>query len=239
MEILPALDLRGGRCVRLLQGDYERETVFGDDPVETALRWQQLGAPRLHVVDLEGARSGSPAEAETIERIVREASIPVQVAGGIRSLQQAHRYLQAGADRVVFGTAAVRDPELVHEALKMDEAAVVVALDARDGRIRTDGWLQSSELTVRDLAARMQALGVRRVLMTDISRDGTLTEPNFAALAELQLSGGFAVIASGGVTSLAHITQLAHLGLEGAIIGQALYSGALSLPEALCAATQA
>ncbi len=236
MEVIPAIDLLRGRCVRLLQGDYDRETVFADDPVLLAQRWEELGAPRLHVIDLDGARSGAPCEVETIERIVSRVSIPVQVGGGLRTLDHANRYLRAGADRVIFGTAAVKQPQLIVEALAMDASAVVIALDGRDGMIRTEGWLEASGMAVVDLAVEMEALGVRRVLSTDIARDGMLTEPNFQSLAEIRARTGMAIIASGGIASAGQIARLAQLGAEGAIVGRALYTGDLTLPEALKAA---
>jgi len=231
--VIPAIDLRGGRCVRLLQGDYARETVFGDDPVAMARRWEDEGASRLHVVDLEGARTGVPCEVESIERIVAAISIPVQIAGGLRTLEHANRYLRAGAERIVFGTAAVKNPTLIVEALAMDAGAVVVALDHRDGQVRTEGWLEASSLCVVDLARRVQSLGVQRVLSTDIARDGMLNEPNYTSLAELSAATSMAVIASGGVSAINHLLRLAELGVEAAIIGRALYTGAFSLREAL------
>ncbi len=236
MEVIPAIDLRGGRCVRLQQGDYARETVFSDDPVAMAQHWEELGAPRLHVVDLEGARTGSPSEVETIERIVAAVSIPVQVGGGLRAIEHASRYLGAGVDRVVFGTVAVKDRRVIVEALAMDAGAVVVALDGRDGQIRTEGWLQGGGTSVVELAQEMEALGVRRVLSTDIARDGMLAEPNYESLADLRRSTNMAIIASGGIASAEQIGRLAALRVEGAIVGRALYTGDLALPEALRAA---
>jgi phosphoribosylformimino-5-aminoimidazole carboxamide ribotide isomerase len=238
VEVIPAIDLRGGRCVRLVQGDYSRELTFSDDPVAVACRWEEEGAPRLHVVDLEGARTGAPAESSTIERIVASVSIPVQVAGGIRSLEHANHYLRAGADRIVFGTAAVKNPTLIIEALAMDAAAVVVALDHRDGSVKTDGWLAGSDADLVDLARRMQTLGVRRVLSTDISRDGMLTEPNYQSLEELTAATSLAVIASGGVSNADHVRRLAALKVEAVIIGRALYSGKLALSDALASVVE-
>jgi phosphoribosylformimino-5-aminoimidazole carboxamide ribotide isomerase len=233
VEVVPAIDLRGGRCVRLLQGDYARELVFSDDPVAIAQRWEAEGATRLHVVDLEGARTGAPSEAATIERIVAEVSIPVQVAGGIRSLEVANSYLRSGADRIVFGTAAVKNSALIVEALAMDAAAVVVALDHRDGIVRTNGWLEGSAAVLVELAQRMQSLGVQRILSTDITRDGMLTEPNYQSLEELKASTSLAIIASGGVSKASQVRRLAALGVEAVVIGRALYSGDLTLSDAL------
>jgi phosphoribosylformimino-5-aminoimidazole carboxamide ribotide isomerase len=222
--------------VRLLQGDFSRETVFGEDPVAIALHWEELGATRLHVVDLEGARTGVPAEVETVQRIVAAVSIPVQVGGGLRSLDHANRYLRAGSDRVVFGTAAVKDPGLIVEALAMDVGAVVVALDTREGRVQTEGWLEATAVGAVELALRMESLGVQRVLSTDVMRDGMLTEPNYDGLAGLQSATTMRVIASGGVATSEHVARLARLGLEAVIIGRALYTGDIYLPDALAAA---
>jgi phosphoribosylformimino-5-aminoimidazole carboxamide ribotide isomerase len=233
VDVIPAIDLRGGRCVRLLQGDYARETVFGDDPVAIARTWEELGARRLHVVDLEGARTGAPCEVESIQRIVAAVSIPVQVGGGIRTLEDANRYLRAGAERIVLGTAAVKDHHLIGEALAMDAAALIVAIDARAGHVQTEGWLEPSDLLAVELARQMELLGVQRVLSTDIARDGMLTEPNYESLAELSAATDMAVIASGGVSTTDQLRRLAELGVEAAIVGRALYTGDVSLPEAL------
>jgi len=185
------------------------------------------------VVDLDGARTGAPCEVESIERIVAAVSIPVQVGGGLRTLEHANSYLRAGADRIVLGTAAVKNLHLVAEAVVMDAGAVLVALDARDGKIQTEGWMESSNVRTVDLARQMESLGVRRILSTDIARDGMLTEPNYDSLAELTTATRMAVIASGGVSNTDQLLRLAALGVEGAIVGRALYTGALSLSEAL------
>lgn len=235
MEIIPAIDIRGGRCVRLYQGDYDRETVFADGPVEVARHWAGLGAPRLHVVDLDGAREGVPVNAAIIYNIIDSAGVPVQVGGGIRSLAVIEQYLEAGAQRVVVGTAAVNDEGLLAEACRIYPEQVVVALDARNGVVMTEGWRQTSRQRVTVLARRMAALGVPRVLYTDVTRDGTLTEPNFRAIQSLVRRLEIPIIASGGVASVAHLQRLAALGVEGAIVGRALYTGDLSLKEALAA----
>jgi phosphoribosylformimino-5-aminoimidazole carboxamide ribotide isomerase len=234
--VIPGIDLRGGQCVRLHQGDFAQETVFDSDPAAVARRWQGEGAARLHVVDLEASRDGEPRNIEAVAAIVRAVRIPVQVAGGIRDQAGARRLLNLGADRVVIGTAAVNDPERVAALVARDAGSVIVALDARDGIVRTDGWTQASGVTVHDLAARMLALGVRRFLYTDISRDGALTGPNVAAYTDLVQRTGAAVIASGGVSSLDDIRALARTGAEGVVVGRALYTGAVPLPEALAAA---
>lgn len=235
-DVIPSIDIRGGRCVRLRQGDYAAETVYDDDPLAVARRWVAQGARRLHLVDLDAARTGTPVHRDLIAAIVREAGIPVQVGGGIRDAATARAYLEMGVARVVLGTAAVRDPDLVAWLVARDPEAVIVAVDARDGVVRTEGWTVTSAVTAVALAERMTALGVRRFLYTDIARDAMLDEPNYAALTELVRSTSAAVIAAGGVARVEHLPHLAASGAEGAIIGTALYTGAIDLPAALNAA---
>lgn len=236
MEVIPAVDIRGGRCVRLYQGDYDRETVFSEDPVAMAHRWERLGAPRLHVVDLDGARAGQPLNDRVIEELLSAVGIPVQVAGGIRQLDVMGRYLEMGADRVILGTAAVHDRPLVGRACAAFPGAVVVAVDARRGRVETAGWREVSDETPEGLVRRLAGLGVPRFIFTDIGRDGTLRGPNFAAIGRLVRAFRTPVIASGGVTTVQHLRRLAKLGVEGAIVGRALYDGGLELADALRAA---
>ena len=236
MEVIPSIDLKGGRCVRLFQGDFRQETVFSDDPLAVALSWQEQGAPRLHLVDLDGAADGTPANLPIIHAIVSALAIPVQVGGGIRSRETADALLEAGVERVVIGTAAIERPELVADLCReYGGSAVVAAVDARDGLVAIKGWTEGSRITPLQLARQVAELGVPRLLYTDVSRDGTLTTPNFAANAELVQGSGLKVQASGGVSSLAHIRQLAQTGAEGAIIGSALYRGTLVLKEAIAA----
>jgi phosphoribosylformimino-5-aminoimidazole carboxamide ribotide isomerase len=236
VELIPAIDLRGGRCVRLVQGDYDREFVFSDDPVAMAEHWLAQGAPRLHVVDLDGAREGRPVNDAIVERIIQTVDMPVQVAGGIRDLEAVERWMRAGADRVVLGTAAVRDPDLASEAALRYRDRVIVSLDARDGRVATEGWREATSLQVDDLARRFAELGVRRIVYTDIGRDGMLESPNYEGVqALIAAAPGIAVIAAGGVAVTQHLVQLAELGVEGAIIGRALYDGGMDLRDALAA----
>jgi phosphoribosylformimino-5-aminoimidazole carboxamide ribotide isomerase len=233
MEIIPAIDLRNGKCVRLYQGDYGKETVFSDDPVSMARRWQSEGAKRLHLVDLDGAARGAPCNLDAIEEIAAAVDIPVQVGGGIRSLETIEQLLKLGAGRVILGTAAVESPDLVEEACRRFDDRIVVGIDARDGWVATRGWLQQSRTTAGDLAVSMVGLGARRFIYTDISRDGTLTGPNFDAVAELLSQVSAPVIAAGGISSVEHLTRLAELGVEGAIVGRAIYTGDINLEEAL------
>ena len=237
MEVIPAIDLRLGLCVRLFQGDYQQETVFSDEPVSVALAWQEQGAPRLHLVDLDGAAGGVPVNLEVITSIIHNLTIPVQIGGGIRNLATAESLLSAGADRVVIGTAAVENPSLVEDLCqKHGSQRVVIAVDAKDGLVAIKGWLESTEVKAQDLVEQMALLGVRRILYTDISRDGTLTEPNFEANADLVRTTDMAVLASGGIATLDHVRRLVDTGAEGAILGRALYTTAFSLREAIAVA---
>ena len=234
-EVIPAIDLRAGRCVRLFQGDYARETRYSDDPVAVALRWRDLGAPRLHVVDLDGAREGKPLNHEVMAAICKAVDIPVEVSGGLRTMETIDAAVAYGADRVQLGSAAVRDPDLVRQAVARYPGRIVVSIDARAGEVVTDGWVQGTGRGVLDLARAMVEAGVPRLMFTDVGRDSTLTEPNFEALAELVRELPVPVVASGGVAHVDHLRRLAEIGCEGAIVGKALYEGLVELPVALSA----
>jgi phosphoribosylformimino-5-aminoimidazole carboxamide ribotide isomerase len=238
MEIIPAIDIRGGRCVRLEQGDYARETVFGNDPVAVAKRWQELGAARLHIVDLDGAREGAPRNEDTIRAILSAASVPVQVGGGIRDIATIQRYLDAGADRAILGTTAVKDQTTLMNAVVLFRERIVVGVDARNGVVATEGWLESATLPATDLVKQLSEMAVSRIVYTDILRDGALKGPNIEAISELLgtiagLPSPVAVIASGGVSSTNDLKRLAALGVEGAIIGKAIYTGDIDLAAAI------
>lgn len=234
MEVIPAIDLREGRCVRLYQGDYAREEVFGVDPVAIALRWQSEGAKLLHVVDLDGAASGSPKNVDAIRAIASSVEIVLEAGGGIRDMEKAVLLSDAGADRLVLGTSAVEDPGLVTQMLeRFGVDSVVVSVDAKDGWAALRGWKQPSQMKALDLMDRMLALGVGRFEYTDISRDGTMTEPNFEAVTEAVNHVSVPIIAAGGIANVRHLERLAELGVEGAIVGKALYTGAVILPEVL------
>jgi phosphoribosylformimino-5-aminoimidazole carboxamide ribotide isomerase len=233
MEIIPAIDLKDGKCVRLYQGDYGMETVFSHDPVGTAMKWQSLGATRLHIVDLDGAASGNLQNLNIITEIASAVLIPTQVGGGIRDIKTIEKLFKNGVDRVILGTSAVEDPEMVKEACRRFNQSVIVGIDAREGKVATHGWQQETELGTVEFAQSMVKLGVKYFIYTDISRDGTLTEPNFSAIFELIDSTRFPVIASGGISSLIHLKVLNKLGAAGAIIGKALYTGDINLKQAL------
>jgi phosphoribosylformimino-5-aminoimidazole carboxamide ribotide isomerase len=237
--VLPAIDIRGGRCVRLLQGDYARETAYADDPVEVARRWQAEGAEMLHVVDLDGALDGRPQNARLVAAICAGLDIPVEVSGGIRSLDEVRAAIGWGAARVQLGSAAVRDPGLVGAACEEFGQAIVVSVDARAGEVMTDGWTEGSGRRAVDFAREMAGLGARRLMFTDISRDGAMQGPNVGALRDMVAAAGVPVIASGGITTLEQLREVVATGAEGAIIGKALYEGRLTLADAMAAARDA
>ncbi len=234
MILFPAVDIRGGRCVRLTKGRFDRETVYGDDPAAAAYTWEQAGAEYVHVVDLDGALAGEPKNREAIRTIRKQLSVPFQLGGGIRTLAAIENWLAEGVNRVILGSIAVRKPELVAEACKIYGDKIVVGIDARNGVVAVEGWGESGDLAAEELARRMTTVGVQRFIFTDIGRDGTLTGVNVAATEALAKACGAKVIASGGVSGLDDIRALKRAkGIEGVVIGKALYTGALSLPEAL------
>lgn len=236
MDVIPAIDLLGGRCVRLYQGDYAQAEVFGDDPLEMAQRWVAEGAPRLHLVDLDGAKVGHPVNTDAIRAIAQSVSVPVQVGGGLRSPESVIQLLDLGVERAILGTVAVEQPQLVKELCQGFPGQIVVGIDARNGLVATRGWLEDSSLLATELAQRLEHCGVSAIIYTDIQRDGTLQGPNLKALREMADSTTVPIIASGGISSLTDVLSL--LALEskqvtGAIVGKALYTGALQLREAI------
>jgi phosphoribosylformimino-5-aminoimidazole carboxamide ribotide isomerase len=236
MEILPAIDLRGGKCVRLLQGDYARETVFADDPAAIARHWESLGATRLHVVDLDGAREGRPCQLDTVAAIVRAVQIPIELGGGVRTEETARQALDTGVDRVILGSAALDRAVAARLAEALGDR-LIGGIDARDGMVAVRGWLETTEVRAVDLARELAALGLRWIVCTDIGRDGMLEGANVPAMREMvQAVPGVMVIASGGVSSIEDIRALREAGAAAAIIGMALYTGTLKLEDALKAA---
>ncbi|HEY4684764.1 MAG TPA: 1-(5-phosphoribosyl)-5-[(5-phosphoribosylamino)methylideneamino]imidazole-4-carboxamide isomerase [Dehalococcoidia bacterium] len=242
-EVIPAIDLRGGRCVRLYQGDYDRETVYSADPAEMARHWQSLGAGRLHVVDLDGARSGEQANAAAARAILGAVSIPVQLGGGVRDLETVARWLDAGVDRVFLGTAAATDAALLREACARFPGRVAAGADARGGRIAVRGWEEDTGESVADFARRALAAGVCALSYTNISLDGTFEGPDVAGVRRLIEEVGptaAQIILAGGVGSLEHVRAAAAVpGLGGVIVGRALYEGRVDLKEAIAAASGA
>jgi phosphoribosylformimino-5-aminoimidazole carboxamide ribotide isomerase len=239
MEVIPAVDIKGGKCVRLYQGDYLKETVFSEDPVDVAMNWRAQGASRLHVIDLDGAASGKLRNIAVVEAIVKRVNLPVQLGGGIRDEATVAKLLDIGVDRVILGTIAVENPELVKSLCQKYDEAIVVGIDARDGYVATHGWVKGTETKALELGLQMADLGVRRIIYTDIRRDGTLTEPGFEAIAEMVKGVNLPIIAAGGISKLSHLRKLNELRVEGAIVGKALYTGDINLKEALVAVKDA
>lgn len=236
MELWPAIDLRGGRCVRLIQGDYGRETVFGDDPLAVAEGFVAAGARRLHIVDLDGAKAGGPIQAGLVGRIVRAAGVPCQVGGGIRTLDTARAYADAGVRRLVVGSVAIEQPDLLEALAHEMPGSIVLGLDAREGRVATRGWLETSGLVAADVARRHARLPLAAIVYTDIARDGMLEGPNLESLGDMIAATSLPVVASGGIANADDIARVAAAGAAGCIVGKALYAGAVTLPEALAAA---
>lgn len=217
--------------MRLFQGQYDQETVFSEDPVAVAQQWQEEGARRLHVVDLDGALIGSPQNLEIVHRMVEALEIPIAFGGGLRDLQAIQKALEAGIDSVILGSAAIETPSLVRQACALYGGRVAVALDARNGIVMIHGWTEASGEPALDVAAHMVDVGVATLIYTDISRDGTMTEPNFDAVSQFVSLAGVPVIASGGISRAEHLVRLRNLGAEGAVVGRALYTGAIKLPD--------
>ncbi|WP_026688339.1 1-(5-phosphoribosyl)-5-[(5-phosphoribosylamino)methylideneamino]imidazole-4-carboxamide isomerase [Alteribacter aurantiacus] len=235
--IYPAIDMRGGKCVRLLQGDYDKETVYGDSPFDMAKTFAEEGARWIHMVDLDGAKEGAPVNHEHVIRTAKELDARVQVGGGIRTLEAAAAYLDEGVDRVILGSSAISDPAFVQEMLRTYGGdRVVIGIDARDGYVATHGWLETSTVKAEELALELVEHGAKWFVMTDIARDGMLNGPNVDAIAHLGSTTGKQVVASGGVSSLEDLARLKERsgeGIEGAIVGKALYEGRFTLQEAL------
>ena len=242
MIIYPAIDIRGGRCVRLTEGRFDAETVFADDPAEMALKWAGLGAEFLHLVDLDGALAGEGKNVPVIERILQSVSIPVQLGGGIRNLETIEKLLSLGVSRLILGSAAVKNPQLVEEACKKYPGHIAVGIDAKNGEVAIEGWGKGSGVAATELAKKMAAYGVETIIYTDISRDGMLSGVNVEATAALARACGVPIIASGGVASLEDIRRVKAVesdGVQGCIIGKAIYTGAVDLKAALALAKEA
>ncbi|MBQ7318023.1 MAG: 1-(5-phosphoribosyl)-5-[Phascolarctobacterium sp.] len=241
MIIYPAIDIRGGRCVRLTEGRFDAETVFADDPAEMALKWMACGAEYLHLVDLDGALAGEGKNIPVIKRILEAVNIPVQLGGGIRNMQAAEKLFELGVTRLILGSAAVKNPQLVEEARKNFPGHIAVGIDAKNGEVAIEGWGKGSGVATTELAKQMAQYGVDKIIYTDISRDGMLSGVNVEATAEIARAGGIEVIASGGVASINDIKNLLPYqkdGVTGCIIGKAIYTGAVDLREALALAKE-
>lgn len=231
MRIWPAIDLRGGKCVRLQQGDYNRETVFGEQPVEMAQHWVAEGADCMHLVDLDGARDGVSINAGVIGNIVKAISLPCQVGGGIRSEKTIQTMLDVGVSRLVIGTKALKDPEWFTTMCEKFPNRLVLGLDARDGRVATDGWLETSDVDATDMAKQFEHLPIAAIVYTDIARDGMLSGPNLEAMQKMKEAVSVEVVASGGVAVASDVSNLAAAGMDACIVGRALYEKTVTLPE--------
>jgi phosphoribosylformimino-5-aminoimidazole carboxamide ribotide isomerase len=232
-ELYPAIDIHQGRCVRLTQGDFATANVYDESPANAARRWVAEGATRLHVVDLDGAKAGHPVNSDAIAAIAQAVTIPIQLGGGIRTHDDVAHVRSLGVTRVIIGTKAVQDAQFVADLVATHGDAIIVGVDARDGLVQTAGWLAGSAVHASDLVRQMAQLGVARIIYTDISRDGTLSEPNYEATAALLSPNGPKIIASGGVSRTEQLIRLARLGIHGAVVGRALYTGAIILKDAL------
>jgi len=244
MKIWPAIDIRGGKCVRLAQGDYQRQTTYGNNPADMALRFVSDGAQAMHIVDLDGAKgefdpsTNQSLNRQAIVQILRQCDIPCQVGGGIRNEKAITDYLEMGAERVVIGTRALTDTDWFLKVADDFPGRLAVGIDARDGRVATDGWLKTSDVSAIDFAKQISNSSVGAIIYTDISKDGMLDGPNFAAMQEMVEATDVPVIASGGVTRVEDIEQLSSMGLSGCIVGRAFYEGRLTLPDALNASQE-
>ena len=233
MEIFPAIDLKEGRCVRLYQGEFNKETVMNENPVDQAARFEKLGARMLHIVDLDGAIAGQSVNLSVIADICKTIRIPVQVGGGVRSLSAVEMLLSVGVEKVILGTAALYDRSFLEEAVHLYRENIIVGIDAKNGYVATRGWLDVSEISYIELAKQMESVGVQTIIFTDISKDGTLLGPNFEQLQLLQEAVSLRIVASGGVSSLQDVKKLNDMNVYGVIIGKALYEKAIDLEEAL------
>ncbi len=237
ITLIPAIDILGGKCVRLEQGDYSRETVYSDDPVSQALKWRDEGAEIIHIVDLDGAKKGLPVNIGIIEKMIKAVGIPCEIGGGIRTCETATKFAEIGAARVIFGTAAIQDPDIIQKFLQGHPEKTVLGIDAKNGMVAVKGWLELHSVTVKELSAKFAEMGVIRFIYTDIATDGMLAGPNYKEISDFcDNVPTAAVIASGGISSVENIIELGRLGksnLEGAIVGKALYSGKIRLKEAI------
>ena len=233
MRIYPAIDIKDGKCVRLLKGEFDKVTVFGDDPVEMALKWEKQGGEFIHVVDLDGAVKGHGVNAEIIKKICQSVGVPVQTGGGIRTMEDIEAKLACGINRVIIGTKAVSDAEFVKRAVEKYGDRIVIGIDAKDGMVAVEGWEKTSDFKAVEFAQKMEEIGVKTIVYTDIATDGTLAGPNIDAMREMAENTSMDIIASGGVGSLEHIKSLVPTGVEGVIVGRAIYTGNVDLAEAV------
>lgn len=238
MIIFPAIDIRQGKCVRLIQGDYDQETIYSDSPTDMAREWERQGAEYLHLIDLDGAKSGNSLNRQAILDIRKHVRVPIQVGGGIRSMDVIKGYIDNGINRVIIGTAAITDRDFLKQAVKQYGDQIAVSIDARNGFVATDGWTETSTIHATDLIKDLEDIGVRTIVYTDIFKDGMLSGPNFKELIEINEASSMDVIASGGVTTESDLQKLKDMNIYGAIIGKALYDGNLNLESVVRGGSQ-
>tara|TARA_Y100000996_G_scaffold415571_1_gene411302 strand:+ start:4954 stop:5670 length:717 start_codon:yes stop_codon:yes gene_type:complete len=234
MDLIPAIDIRGGNCVRLFKGDYSKETIFSENPLDVAIQWKEEGATRIHIVDLDGAKDGKLVNNNIIEQIADISNIKIQVGGGIRNLSAVKEYFELGVDRLILGTAAVDTPDLVKSILDYKGPdSLIVSIDAKNGHVALDGWTRIIDMKVNELIHDMMELGVIRCLYTDINRDGTLTEPNYDSISDLVNFAEVSIIAAGGISTIEALLKLKDIGVESAVVGKAIYTNDLNLKKAI------
>jgi len=233
MILFPAIDIRDGKCVRLIQGDYDQEIIYNDSPTAMALEWEKQGADYIHVVDLDGAKTGNSLNREAIQAIAKGVSIPIQVGGGIRTMEIIDAHIASGVSRVIIGTAAIQDKPFLKQAVEKYGDKIAVSIDARKGFVATDGWTETSDVMAVDLLHELELIGVKTVIYTDILKDGMMQGPNFHELEMMDKASSIDIVASGGVSTEENIIELRELNLYGAIIGKALYEGKISLEKVL------
>lgn len=231
MKIIPAIDIKNGKCVRLFQGDYSKETIYEDNPVVVAQKWEAQGAQQLHIVDLDGAKSGNMINSEIIQKIIGAVNIPIQVGGGIRDLTSIIRIIEVGAKSVVLGTAALENAESLIKIIDMYKERVIVSIDIKNGIVMKNGWLEKSNFTIIPTVKQMESIGVKTIIYTDVTRDGTLTEPNYEAIKSIKENTKMNLIVAGGISSIEQIKKLSKMKVEGVIVGKALYEEKINLKE--------
>lgn len=236
MYIIPAIDLIGGKAVRLMKGDYDKVTVYNDHPVEVAKQFESAGAKLLHVVDLDGAKDGTTANFDTVAQIVKQTKLSVEIGGGIRDIERVKKYMDIGVDRVIIGTAAVTDPDFLKEAVSLYGERIVVGVDVKDGYVAIKGWLEVSQLSCFDFCEKLADLGVNTIICTDISKDGMMSGTNMELYRQLSEKFGMNIIASGGVSSIDDVRELTEMDIYGSIVGKAIYMGAIDLADAIAIA---
>jgi phosphoribosylformimino-5-aminoimidazole carboxamide ribotide isomerase len=233
MKILPAIDIKNGKCVRLFQGNYAKETIYEDDPIIVAKKWMEQGAQILHLVDLDGARVGKAVNLDCIKKIINSISIPVQVGGGVRSLKTIDELFNIGVSRIILGTVALEDEKLLSKAVKLYEEKIIISLDTKNGILMKNGWIEKTKKELLPTIQKLENIGVQSIIFTDTVRDGTLTEPNYEVIKSLKENTKMNLIVAGGISSREQIKKLKKMNVDGVIIGKALYEGKISVKEAL------